>query len=257
VYNKENQTTMGRQISSFPITGAVGNLIFYTSKYGNQVRRKGSLNKQRIRTDPRFEKTRENLAEFSRNAKYGKLIRYAFKNLLRYAQDGDTVTRMSSILFKIIKSDVTSPRGERQLQFGDISLLNGFEFNKSVKVSEIINANFSTSVDRGRGVASITIQSFIPIHNINAPGEATHFMLRMGVAEFDFANLTKNDVEAVTRELPINEDITEEIVLSGKLPPGGGGVVLVALGVEFLVESEKGFEVLKPAALAVVGVSGF
>lgn len=247
---------MARQLSTHKIAGAIGDLIYYQSKYGSLVRQKGTLNKQRIRTDPRFKKTRQNLAEFSRNAKYGKLIRYAFRKLLRYAQDGDTVTRMSSILFKTIKSDVTSPRGERQLQFGDISLLKGFEFNKTLKVSEVINATFSTAIDRGCGVVSITIPSFVPVKNINAPGGATHFKLMMGVTEFDFVNMGEQSAETFARELPIGEEGTGEIVLSAKLPAGSGGVMLMVFGIEFLMKGEKGFEVVKPASLAVVGVWG-
>lgn len=243
---------MGRQTSSLPFTGKVDNLIFYRSKYGILMRRKGTLNKERIRTDPRFEKTRENLAEFSRNAKYGKLIRYAFRNLLKYAQDGDTVSRMSSILFKIMKSDVTSLRGERQLQFGDISLLNGFEFNNSVKVAEVIKAKFSTSIDKDSGLVSVTIPSFIPVKGINAPGDATHFKLMMGVGEFDFKNLSENNVEAVTRELPVNGELTGDISLSVKLSTGSGGVMLVVLGIEFWVKGDGGFEVPRPGGLGVV-----
>lgn len=243
---------MGRQTSSFPFVGQVDNLIFYKSKYGYLVRRKGTLNKERIRTDPRFKKTRKNLAEFSRNAKYGKIIREGFKNLLQYAKDGDTVTRMSSILFKIIKSDVTSPRGNRQLQYGDISLLKGFEFNETIRISEVIKVKFTTGIDRDTGVASITIPSFIPVKDINAPGDATHFKLTMGAAEFDFENLNEHHVEALTRDLPINEERTGDILLSGKLTPGGNGVMLMVFGIEFLVKGEEGLEVLRPAALAMV-----
>ena len=57
------------------IQGTVKGVTFYRSKDGMLARAKGGISKKRMKTDPAFQRTRENGVEFGHNAKMSKLMR--------------------------------------------------------------------------------------------------------------------------------------------------------------------------------------
>ena len=66
---------MARQRSIIKLDGTIGGITFYKSKDGYLAREKGGIPAERIRTDPAFQRTRENGAEFGRAGKAGKVLR--------------------------------------------------------------------------------------------------------------------------------------------------------------------------------------
>jgi hypothetical protein len=68
----EKSKIMAQQKGIIPLQGTIGNITFYKSKDGFMAREKGSLDASRIATDPAFQRTRENGAEFGRAGKAGK-----------------------------------------------------------------------------------------------------------------------------------------------------------------------------------------
>ncbi|RYD71675.1 MAG: hypothetical protein EOP53_23260, partial [Sphingobacteriales bacterium] len=78
---------MARQEGIIKFKGKIGDLAFYKTKDGYQARTKGGVSAERIATDPRYQRTRENGAEFGRAAKAGKLFRTAFKTLTSQLAD--------------------------------------------------------------------------------------------------------------------------------------------------------------------------
>lgn len=246
---------MGQQKSAFPISGSIGELTFYQSRHGSFVRKKGKVDKTRIATDPKFQKVRENIAEFSRSAKSGKLIRVAFRNLVKNAKDGDTATRMSKLLFSILKTDVTSEPGERQITKGNLALLDKFEFNQTFQIADSLYAPYNLSLDRTTGRVNIELVSFVPTQGLNAPDNAHHFRLTLGAAEFDFANNTQKYIEASSQQLPVNADPTDDIGLTAMLTPNSTGVIIVVLGLEFYEQRGTRITPLRPAALAILTIN--
>jgi len=55
---------MAQQDSFLKLKGRIGDLTFYKTKNGHQVREKGGVTAQRIATDPKYQRTRENNADF-------------------------------------------------------------------------------------------------------------------------------------------------------------------------------------------------
>ena len=121
---------MARQESFIKLKGRVGDLSFYKSGGEYFARTKGGVDGERIRTDPRFERTRENGREFQRAVKAGKLLRDAFSERIFLTADRGMSGRLTSALSKVVKSDQESIRGERNVMNGELGILNGFEFNK-------------------------------------------------------------------------------------------------------------------------------
>ena len=87
------------------------------------------MDKSRIANDPAFQRTRENGAEFGTAGKGGKLVRNAIRILLQNAKDKRVVSRLTTDLLKVVKTDTTNERGLRTVQDGNLALLKGFEFN--------------------------------------------------------------------------------------------------------------------------------
>ena len=93
------------------IQGTVKGVTFYRSKDGMLARAKGGISKKRIKTDPAFQRTRENGVEFGHNAKMGKLLRNSASNLLLLAKDSRVSSRLSQSMSQIKNLDLVSERG--------------------------------------------------------------------------------------------------------------------------------------------------
>jgi hypothetical protein len=79
---------MARQKSPFKFEGEIGDIVFFQTKDGGYMaREKGGISGDRIKKDPAFERTRENGAEFGRAGVAGKVLRNAFRWLLKGKSD--------------------------------------------------------------------------------------------------------------------------------------------------------------------------
>ena len=86
---------MARQRSIIKLDGTIGGITFYKSKDGYLAREKGGIPAERIRTDPAFQRTRENGAEFGRAGKAGKVLRNSIRQLLQNVNDSRMVSRLT------------------------------------------------------------------------------------------------------------------------------------------------------------------
>src|SRR5215831_10956836 len=96
---------MARQHGLIRLDGSIGDMTYYKSKDGYRAKEKFTLRTGRIATDPRFIRTRENMAEFGRAGTAGKLIRRAINPILKDAKDSRAVSRLLKLLSQVIKSD--------------------------------------------------------------------------------------------------------------------------------------------------------
>ncbi|MFD2433745.1 hypothetical protein ACFSO9_09495 [Mesonia maritima] len=125
---------MAEQSGIIKLKGTLGGISFYKTSDGYLAREKGGVSAQRIATDPVFQRTRENNAEFATAGKAGKLMRNSIQVLLQNAKDRRCVGRLTRALLSVIKSDTVNIRGERNVQEGNMQLINGFEFNQNGKL---------------------------------------------------------------------------------------------------------------------------
>ncbi|PUZ30053.1 hypothetical protein GA0116948_10141 [Chitinophaga costaii] len=116
---------MGKQA----VEGTIGNMAFYKSKNGYMARMKTGVSDHRILNDPVNARTRENMAEFSRAGKAGKQLRIALAGSIQQVKDSGMTARLTREMMKVLKADVTSTRGQRNVIDGEAELLQGFEFN--------------------------------------------------------------------------------------------------------------------------------
>jgi hypothetical protein len=227
---------MALQHGIIPLTGTIGNLTFFLGEEGTYgARAKSTLNADRIASDPKFQRTRENGREFGRAGSSGKVVRDAFQGMIGGA-DKRMVSRLVRTMMRCIKADTISTRGERNVIDGDLSLLNGFDFNVKGKLGTTMRAAFTTTVTRLTGVTSVTIPPFVPTSALSAPLGATHYKIVLGAAEVDFATGTSIPVSVSSAFLPIDNNATTSLTLQASVTANTAQTVLQALGIQFYQE---------------------
>jgi hypothetical protein len=177
---------MARQEGIIKLKGRIGDLTFYKTKDGYQARQKTGVSGERIATDPRYQRTRENMAEFGRATKAAKTMRTAFKTLTSQLADKRISNRLTKRMLKVIQEDAINDRGMRMVLDAEAELLAGFEFNVNGLTSSAINTPYVTAIDRASGIASIDFASFNAMDLITSAQGASHFKLSAAAAVIDF-----------------------------------------------------------------------
>lgn len=250
---------MARQKGIIKLDGTIGDITFYKSQDGYLAREKGGVPAERIATDPAFQRTRENGAEFGRAGKAGKLLRNSIRAMLQNASDSKMVSRLTTEMVKVIQEDITNPRGLRNVIDGEADLLEGFEFNINGKVGNTIYAPYTATIDRVTGILAVSIPAFVPINMIAAPGGTTHFKIVSAGAEIDFENETFVMDSTETAVLPWDTTATAVLSLSNTVTANSTHPLFLVLGIEFYQEVNSQMYPLKNGsfnALGLVKVSG-
>lgn len=251
---------MARQRGIIKLKGILGGITFYnTSLDGHLAREKGGIEASRIASDPAFQRTRENGAEFGRAGKAGKVLRTAIRPLLLNSADSRMASRLTQQMVKVIQADMVSERGLRNVIDGEAELLQGFEFNIRGKLGTTLFAPFTSDVDRITGEVSVNLASFVPANMIAAPGGTTHFKVISGGAEIDFEQETFVIATSETAILPWDATATAVISQTNELTPNSTKPLFLALGVEFYQQINGQMYPLKNGAynpLSLVKVDG-
>ena len=224
---------MARQNGIIKLKGTIGDITFYKTKDGHLAREKGGIDASRIKSDPAFQRTRENGAEFGRAGTAGKVLRTAFRTLLINTADSRMVSRLTQAMIKVIQADLTSERGLRNVIDGEAELLSGFEFNIRGKLGTTLFAPFVASIDRVAGEIKVDIPSFIPSNMIAGPSGTTHFKIISGGTEVDFEAETYVVATSETAILPWDGIATAVITHTNAVTANSTKPLFLALGVEF------------------------
>ncbi|WP_026704730.1 hypothetical protein [Flavobacterium soli] len=177
---------MAKQKGIIKLKGTIGDITFYKSKDGFIAREKTTIDAKRIATDPAFQRTRENGAEFGRAGKASKVLRNAFRPVFKNSADSRMTSRLTQAMMKVVQADLVSVRGKRNVIDGEAALLQGFEFNGGAKLETTLFAPYLPTIDRTAGEISLRVPSFVPADMLAAPAGTTHFRIYSAGAEIDF-----------------------------------------------------------------------
>ena len=144
----------------------IDNISFFKTKDGYSARKKTGISAQAMANDPRFERTRENMAEFGRAAKASKLLRTALLESTVGATDRKMVPRLTQAMMAVIAADSISDRGKRNVIDGEAELLEGFEFNMEGKLSSTLLANYAATINRVTGSCKVSVPSYNPARSV-------------------------------------------------------------------------------------------
>ena len=249
---------MARQSGIIKLKGTIGDISFYKTSDGHLAREKGGVDASRIANDPAFQRTRENGAEFGRAGKGGKVLRNAIRVLLQNAKDKRVVSRLTTDLLKVVKTDSVNDRGLRSIENGNLSLLKGFEFNTNGKLGATLFTPTVNAFDRVTGDATVNVASFVPTVRIAAPAGTTHFKMVLGAAELDFRGETSTFESDETAVLPYDSAATVAIDLTATITANSTLPVVQVLGIEFYQEVNGAMYPLKNGsynALSIIDVA--
>jgi len=214
---------------------------------------------KRVMTDAVYERTRENIAEFERAAKAGKLFTDAFRVLATKAKDDAFTARINKEMMKVLQTDGENDRGLRTVVKGDIALLKGIEFNKNAKLNTLFFAPYTASVDRATGILKVDISAYVPKDYVVAPPKATHFSLISAAAEVNFATGIQSSVHSSTPELVYGAQTEAAVSLSNTLTANSTNWLFLALGIRFYQQVNGKYYVLNSGkfnAVSVIELSG-
>lgn len=244
-----NFKVMARQSSIIKLKGTIGDITFYKSKDGYLARQKGGVDRERIMNDPKFQRTRENAQEFGRAGKASKALCTAIRPILNKTQDSRMISRLVKRMMTVIKKDMVSERGFRNVLDGELSLLKGFDFNVNAGLSATVYASFSSAIDRGAGVLKVEMDGFNPETQIVAPSGTTHFRLLSAAVEVDFEQDTFAFARSISSEISYAARFAPAITLSNDI-----GVIastkplFLVFGIEFLQQVNGSFYTLNNGA---------
>jgi hypothetical protein len=239
---------MAQQKGTVQIQGTIGNLTFFKSQDGYMVKAKSEVGKDRILSDPKFSRTRENMAEFANAAGAGKRLRTPFTGLLKLSSDHRMVSRLTALCAQVLKTDVTSKRGKRTAANGDMSLFSGFEFNNKGILSTTLLAPYTVTFTRTSGNVQLDVPSFTPQLSIAAPQGATHYRLQLGAAAVDFAAKKNAGVQTGSAILPWDNTPTTALSLTLSLPANSTYPVFILLQVQFMEQLNADYYPLQNGA---------
>jgi hypothetical protein len=229
--------TMAKQESFIKLQGKVGNLSFFKTKNGYQARVKGGVSADRIKSDPAYQRTRENNAEFATVSSASKNIRDLLRPMILSTSDPKMATRLSSRLFRMLKADTESVRGQRRVNASSFALLRDFNFNELAPLSNTLFINTLASIDRATGAVALSVPEITPEVHLGKPKAATHFRFTAGAA------LVSLDQEMESSSLQLDQSGYEPVTaalapmaLACTMPSGSISPIILVFGISFYQE---------------------
>ncbi len=212
---------------------------------------KGGPTAEQVMTATEFERTRENMNEFTACAKAGKSVRTAFSSLVSFMADSQLTGRLTAIMKKINLEDQSEARGYRAILISQQSqYLRNLQFDRNLNFDSIVTAPFTVTHPKERNAATLDIPVFTPANYLASPAGATHFRFlhALGVVS-DFAYNDKTNsyepidadnnelgIVAYSAYLPLNADTTDETIvatLAGAPTLTEDDSVIECVGIEF------------------------
>lgn len=145
-------------------TGSLGGLSAYKMKGSDKIilRHGWGPGKKQIRTSAKYERTRENITEFSGRSVAARYLRRALGQMYMVA-DHNLITTMQPLLRKVQLADTTSERGKRNVCLKSAPhLLGAYSLNKHTRFDSIIRSPLICQVDGQSGSASVVWPALIP-----------------------------------------------------------------------------------------------
>ena len=245
---------MAKQRGILKLDGTIADITFLKTRDGYLAKEKGGVSASRIASDPAFQRTRENGSEFGRAGKGSRLLRKAFRSQLLNTKDKRMGSRLQKELMVVVKSDLVNGRGLRTVSAGNLSLLEGFEFNDNAPFTTSFSAGFTTSIDRATGDMTVSIPSFSPLSKVAIPLGASHFKITSAAGEIDFDNEVYIVDSKESAYLPWNANATAAINLVNSVTANSTHPLFLLLGIEFSQEVNGNYYSLNNGAFKAMSI---
>jgi hypothetical protein len=224
---------MGKLKGILPIEGSVGRVTFAKTIDGIVVREKTGVSRERILTEPQFQRTRENMFEFGNAGSAAAMVLQVMRSSIFKATDQRVMSRLLTQTFQVLKTDPVNPRGQRTVADGDLGLLNKFEFNVNSKLPSVFFGAYGSSIDRVAGELEVTVPAFVPANLVKPLEGATHIRLVAAASELNFIDFEGTANGQTSGYLPLNTTPTAPLTLTCTLTPNSTLPLFLAFGSEY------------------------
>ena len=175
---------MAKNKGPLKLSGSLGEITFRDTREGNIASQKSSLTRERVRTDPAFERSRLAAQTFKQAACAAGLIRRTFLPLLTDCTDTRFAGRLTARVRKIIQEDSENRAGE-QLGFSDLTELVGFECNKLQSFSAVCYLGLNINHKISEQKLNITVAG-MKANADSLPVGITHWQGQLAVGIVNF-----------------------------------------------------------------------
>lgn len=155
---------MAKLEGGFYFTGTLGELTAYKMKGVDKIvlRHKGGASKRKIKTSPRFARTRENYSEFSGRSTAASLLRRAM-GFAHTFSDHNLLNSLHPLMRRIQLLDETSSRGQRNICLHVAPhLLQGFSLNRHTQFDSVVRSSVQCSIDHETLSATVELPALVP-----------------------------------------------------------------------------------------------
>lgn len=168
-------------------TGSLGHLSAYTVQGSDKVilRTKGGASKKKIKTSPKFARTRENNSEFGRCAKVASSIRAAIWPV-KHMADYNFTPPLIALAKHVQGMDKKNARGKREVAFSQHRyLLEGFNLNRRNPFDSVVRHPLSCNLNRAAATAAIQLPHLVPGVNFRIPWQwpVFRFVAALGIMD--------------------------------------------------------------------------
>ncbi|WP_069661187.1 hypothetical protein [Arcticibacter eurypsychrophilus] len=163
------------------VHGTAGSVIYREYRGKNILQGKAKAFKQ-------SEKTIRSATEFGLSSSAAAVIRAAFEPAY-FFKDGTAAYRSTQLVYQSILNNISGEKGKRDLHDGNLSLLNGLDFNANSKLHEVLQMSHSVNKS-AEGLVSVTLGSLNTKTDIKRPknqsGAYMKHRIRLMLVAFNF-----------------------------------------------------------------------
>ncbi|MDR6967816.1 hypothetical protein J2X31_001828 [Flavobacterium arsenatis] len=217
---------MAKNTGLIKFTGKLGNLSARETQYGNIISTPGGFNGDRIRTEERYEATRQLGTEFGRCSKIASQLYSTLTFYLQTLPHPHMYGYIQSLITNIKGCDANSPKGERSFGIGlqteqGRKMLHHFSFNPKRNLQSVMMQQYDVGLETGK----LVLPGF-NIQKISFPKSARKLGLQLVLLRLDTETpICRMETSTLFLISPNDENTT--IRLEACVPEGKG--VLIAL----------------------------
>ncbi|EOR95486.1 hypothetical protein ADIARSV_1305 [Arcticibacter svalbardensis MN12-7] len=196
------------------VHGTAGSVIYREYRGKNIIQGKAKGFKQ-------TEKTKRSAIEFGLSSSSAAVIRTAFEPAY-FFKDGTAAYRSTQLVYRSILNNVTGEKGKRDLHDGDLSFLQGLNFNANSKLHEVLQMSHSVSKN-AEGLVSVTLGSLDTEKGIKRPiavsGAYMKHRIRLMLVAFNFREEYYENLGFRDVDLEGYQTIEEQVITFNEAVP--------------------------------------
>ena len=159
------------------LSGTIGEITFYFRNGKWFARQKSSLKKERVKTDPKFKRSMENMSEFGITASITKEIWHHLPKPWRAFRDPYSYVRYKAKVYEIIKHGPGN-RGQKDWMPAIVPRnWNSFQFNAHNYFGTSCRPDLSSTWDPISSVLTLSLPLLVEELYTNPPAGSTHAKL--------------------------------------------------------------------------------